>query len=115
MTLSAGLANKTENSINSYPIPAAGTPLNPKMNQPDCARCGGTEGELSYDAKKANKGIRIHLTAYEGHKDTYYCSIKCLNVIKDNIKKRLQCYTPQGVYPASLTPSTVSVCQDRKT
>jgi hypothetical protein len=24
------------------------------------------------------------------------------------------CYTPQGVYPASLTPSTVSVCQDRK-
>ena len=25
------------------------------------------------------------------------------------------CYTPQGVYPASLTPSTVSVCQDRKT
>ena len=24
------------------------------------------------------------------------------------------CYTAQGVYPASLTPSTVSVCQDRK-
>ena len=26
----------------------------------------------------------------------------------------VDCYTPQGVYPASLTPSTVSVCQDRK-
>ena len=27
---------------------------------------------------------------------------------------RYDCYTPLGVYPASLTPSTVSVCQDRK-
>ena len=77
------------------------------MNQPDCDRCGGTEGELSYDAKKANKGIRIHLTAYEGHKDTYYCSIKCLYIIKDNIKKRLQALKQREkereIYEAKLT------------
>ena len=77
------------------------------MNQPDCARCGGTEGELSYDTKKANKGIRIHLTTYEGHKDTYYCSIKCLNIIKDNIKKRLQALKrrekEREIYKAKLT------------
>ena len=57
------------------------------MSQPECGRCGGTEGELSYDIKKANRGIRIHLTAYENYDDTYYCSFECLNIIKDAINK----------------------------
>ena len=60
------------------------------MTQPEYGRCGGTEGELSYYAKKANRGIRIHLTAYEDYDETYYCSIKCLNIIKDAIEKRHQ-------------------------
>ena len=51
------------------------------MTQPECARCGGTEGELSYNVKKANRGIRIHLTACEDYNDVYYCSGKCLNII----------------------------------
>ena len=58
------------------------------MTQPECGRCGGTEGELSYDVKKANKGIRIHLTACEKYNYVYYCSGRCLIIIMEGIDKR---------------------------
>ena len=60
------------------------------MTQPECGRCGGVEGDRPYDIKKANRGDRVHLTAYEGHDDIYYCSVKCLNVIMEGITKRVK-------------------------
>ena len=40
--------------------------------------------------KRANRGERTHLTAYEDHEGVYYCSQKCLNIIIEGIDKRIK-------------------------
>ena len=60
------------------------------MSQPECGRCGGVEGDRPYDIKRANRGERVHLTAYEDHEGVYYCSQKCLNIIIEGIDKRIK-------------------------
>ena len=60
------------------------------MSQPECGRCGGVEGDRPYDMKRANRGERVHLTAYEDHEGVYYCSQKCLNIIIEGIDKRIK-------------------------
>ena len=60
------------------------------MSQPECGRCGGVEGDRPYDMKRANRGEKVHLTAYEDHEGVYYCSQKCLNIIIEGIDKRIK-------------------------
>ena len=60
------------------------------MSQPECGRCGNVEEDRHYDMKKANRGERTHLTAYEDHEGVYYCSQKCLNIIIEGIDKRIK-------------------------
>ena len=65
-------------------------------------------GPDSTSEKKATNGDgsgKWRLLMFDGH----------ISHINKAFLYQCLCYTPQGVYPASLTPSTVSVCQDRKT
>ena len=54
---------------------------------PSCGRCGGVNGELIHNKKKADKGQRIQLQ-YDEEINRHYCSIRCQNIIKGAIKQQ---------------------------
>ena len=64
-------------------------------------RIGTIDDDKCWWCNTGEKQTRFHLVA------------RCL-AWEVHVEAGGKCYTPQGVYPASLTPSTVSVCQDRK-